>query len=626
MKTYTPLGILLASVTFLLFGRAVGYDFVWDDIEVHLVENPFLNPPSWDNSVSFWTETYERLYIPVAYSLWGLLKIFALSLQLNEAAVYHFVNICLHAYNGILVMVLLRGLSCKNCYALIGALVFIVHPLQVESVAWISEFRGLVSAAFGFTALYFYLEKCRLRIESPVRNAVYLYSGLGWLLFVCAILSKPSAVVFVLFAGILGRYRFHLGIKEMAGDLWYWLIPVFAIVLVTTSVHTRDLEVPFFQRPMIWMDAVSFYIYKLVFPFSLAASYARTPYYVISNWWLYVGWIIPGLLTLFLVYHRKRYTVLSISGLLFIVGFLPVSGLVVFHFQYWSTVADRYLYLSMFGVSLFWADLLSRIDKNWGIAAIIGLMFIWAAQSSLIQIPVWKNNVTLWTHCINVTPLEYRSCYNRGTIYHRNGEIEKAIQDYSKSIRVNPLYAPAYNNRGTAYKDIGEYDKAIADYKHTIRLDATGAEAYNNLGTILYEREIKGQALQYYNKAIELNPDYADAYFNRGKLLFNLKEYKKSVSDLTRAIQLNPMKANYYNDRGSSFSETGEYVKSIADYSKAIEIQPDFAMAYQNRAITYCKMERYGDAASDVNLALRLGLDIDPMLLVFIRSKTHDSD
>ena len=187
------------------------------------------------------------------------------------------------------------------------------------------------------------------------------------------------------------------------------------------------------------------------------------------------------------------------------------------------------------------------------------------------------------------------------------GQMDKAIEAYSKAIELNPAYAGAYNNRGIAYDETGKSAPAIADFNKAIELKPDFAEAYNNRGTIYSNQGNSTRAITDFNKAIVLKPDFAGAYMNRGIAYFNKGESTPAIADFNKAIALDPNYAEAYMNRGTAYSKTGESVRAFADFDKAIELKPDFAEAYMNRGDTYIRNKgEFAPAFADFNKAIEL--------------------
>ncbi len=578
---------LLAAVSILIFWQTTGFELVWDDTAVHLTENPYLNPPSLKHLLHFWTNPYQQLYIPVAYNLWGGLKI----IGSNTPFAYHLANILLHLLNGILVFVLLRQFAENRWAAMAGAMVFVVHPVQVESVAWVSEFRGLLAAFFSFSALYVYIKGCHEKYshgKEESLKSVVRYFFISWILFVFGLLSKPSAVVMPLFAVMIEYYWYRpANLKRMAAVMGLFFIPVALVTVLTSTIQVTSESNPVWAKPLIFGDTISFYLYKLFIPFSLAASYARTPAFVLAHKWVYLIWTVPAGLGVLCWRVRKKAPLFVLSVLLFIAGFLPVSGLMDFSFQAWSTVADRYLYLSMFGAALAVSTAAGFINQKWQWGIILGIIVLFAGWSALVQTPVWNTRFSLWNHCIKLTPTDYHAYINRGRSLSEKGAYEKALLDYNHAIQLNPDIADVYNNRGKAYSLQNDFQRALSDF----------------------------------NKAILLNPKYADAYYNRALLNNKNNEPEKALSDYNTAISINPNKPGYYSNRGIVFALKKDFYRALSDFNTAVSIDPEYADAYNNKAVTLFYMKEYQQAVKNLVKAQALGKKINPGFLKELKTK-----
>jgi tetratricopeptide (TPR) repeat protein len=605
--------LVLVAVPLVLYWQATGFDLVWDDIDLHLISNPHLIPASSDNLLHFWNAPYEGLYIPVAYNGWTLLNAW-FSSKPHDPFPYHLANILLHTLNGLLVFALLRLFIRNPWAAMAGALVFLVHPIQVESVAWVSEFRGLLAAAFGFSALLIYSRGLSARYGEPGPKWP---GAVSTLLFLLALLSKPSVAVLPFLAALMEYYLHRPTLKQLCSRSWLWLWLVFsgAIAVVTSSVQESIQTYPFWAKPLIWLDAVSFYLYKLLFPFSLAASYARTPEHVMGQWWFYVAWMIPVGVGFCLWRFRKKAPLLLLAALVFLLGFLPVSGLKEFNFQAWSTVADRYLYLSMPGVALGFAYAATRMTRQWQWGIMAGVILLLGGRSYFVQVPVWENPLKLWSHCIEITPGSPQAHNNRGISYTKKREFAKAIADFSKALALNPESDNAYSGRGFAYGKMKDYDKAISDFDKALALNPNNVKAYNNRGLVYDNNKEYAKAIADFSKAISLNPEFAEACNNRGLVYDNNKEYAKAIADFSKAISLNPEFAEAHNNRGVAYAHKQEPDRAISDFSKALALNPDYSEAYNNRAIAYFVKTEYHKALADLKRARDLGFTVNPRFL-----------
>ena len=607
--------LLLIMLPLLAYWQATSFELVWDDKAIHLTENPYLNGASNVDLLHLWKGAYKGAYNPLTYMFWASLRpvgqVFSSVGGPFNPFVYHLANIFIHIINGFLVFFLLRLILKDKWPALFGALLFLLHPIQVESVAWVSGCRGLLSTCLGLSALHLYLAGAR-RETSSAKGFVLYYAG-GFILFSLAILSKTSAVVIPVFACLLDIFLFKRSIKRVIIRTMPWLIAIIPIFIITSTAQSSDIEAictPLWIRPFIWMDAVGFYISKVLYPLSLTVSYGRTPDALMSGWWLYIGWLVPLAIGYLLWRLRDSFPPLGLSFIMFLVGFLPFSGLIHFLFyQEWSTVADRYIYLAMPGISLAFAYGLTRLRKNASLAVAAGLIIFWGGLSYARQIPVWKDSFTLWDHCVRVTPAEAKAYYNRGVALGQMGQYGRAMNDYNRAIEINPGYSAAYDNRGYLLEGRKEYDKALRDYDKAIETDPRFPNALNNRANLLKKMGEYDKALGDYNRAIEITPRFSRAFFNRGNLYMAAGEYGKALKDYDRAIEIDPEKVDAFINRGSLYRDSGDHKKAVSDYNRALKIDPGRADAYINRGIVFKDMKKYGKAINDLGRAIK----IDPL-------------
>jgi tetratricopeptide (TPR) repeat protein len=601
---------LLVALPLLVYGQTLAYPFVWDDGPIHLEENIHLSQVSLHSLAHFWTAPFHGLYVPVAYTTWGLLKTLGELISGEPGTfnpfIFHLANVLVHILCGALVFRLLGRLVPSRFAALGGTLFFLLHPVQVEAVAWVSEFRGLLSALFVLAALNLYLDG-RQREQDRTGDTSLLFGGVS-ILYLFALLSKPSAVVFPLFAVILDLYVFKSARgMRMARRILLWLLIIVPIVLITKSVQSKTsaaMDVPIWTRPLIWFDAINFYLYKIVNPTSLAAAYGRTPVHVIGLWWTKVAWVIPVGIGYLGWRFRKTVPALGVSFAWFIAGFLPVSGLVNFGFQDWSTVADRYIYLSMVGISLGLTCLLARINRRgMGLVFAVYLAII-GYRSADFQVPVWRDRMALWDHSIKTVPWVAQPYVNRAKAFIDLEQYAKALTDSDRAISLNPTMSKAYVNRARVFIDQKQYDAALLDLKKSIALSPKFATAHNNLGVVYVEKGDYRRAIEAYTVALTLKANYADAYYNRSKVFVHRKNYDRALADLDRAIAIDRYFAKAYNNRGSVWTTLKNYPKALADFTRAIELEPDQAEYYYNRGNLFLDLKKVHQAIADYDEAI----------------------
>jgi hypothetical protein len=505
------LGVLVFALSTALYWPARHYDFVWDDA-LNLGENRELRL---GNHAFFWTNTYQRLYVPVAYSAWTLL---AQSTGDGGESVplrpepFRIANILLHALNATLVFLLVRRLTEAVWPAFAGALLFAAHPIQVEPVVWITEFRGLLAASLTLGALHLWLRFRQTRRILAAAGASLCGAA--------AVLSKPTAIVIPLIVLVIELLWRPVDRRRLAYAIAGTLasIPILWITKSAQPDAAVHMTTALWTRPLVAGDAVSYYLYKLVVPIDLAISYGRTPVAVLQNWLTYVLWVVPLALMGLAWYLRRRVPVVSFAIALVLLALAPVSGLVPFGFQNYSTVADRYFYLPMVGVALIAAWTIAQIpSRRWagfGTAAIVvALVFLNVGQQ-----PVWSSDLTLWRHAVDVSPGSAEAQFGFGSALAAAGDDRDAVAHYQRSISIRPSDPDVFFNLGNAERRLDDPAGAIAAYREAARLDPRHIGSRANLLLMLLQAGEESEARRVAAELQQLAPHHPvfDAIRRRG--------------------------------------------------------------------------------------------------------------
>ena len=484
---YRIITVLLVILPLLVYLQVYNFEILWDDDDGagkgHL-HNAFVVKPSWASFTQLFTQPYFDMYIPVSYSLLGILKAFAELLSLPVNSVLHLGNVMVHIVNGLLVFTIIKQFIVNKWAVLIGVLFFLLHPIQVEAVAWISEFRGLLATIFVLLSLYYYL-----------KNQANL-SYLSLIFFVLAVLSKPSAVVLVPFMFLLNYFHYDFKIaKNIQKTLPFALIALI-FVLITSSVQLGRIDfaqhsLDFWQRPFVWLDSIIFYIYKIIYPYHLSASYTLSPKFISVQWWFYPLALVPLALGVLLWLKRDKYPLLVFSSVLFISGFFLTSGFVSFAFQRHSLVADRYVYFAMIGIALLIGAIFSKVDKKIWQGLIISILIVFASLSAFRQIPIWQNSFELWSHSINYEATPQYAHFNLGFYFNgvgteiaQAGKYQQAIVYFDKAIKVYPKnyskkLSEAIFNKSLALLKLKKYQQALDSFNQAIKINSANVNAHN---------------------------------------------------------------------------------------------------------------------------------------------------
>jgi len=582
---WLPLGVIPLVVLFL-FGRAVGYQFTTFDDGIHVFDNPLLHPPSWAHFIQAWCHPFLGLYIPVTYSLWSLVA--AISTfwvppfhgELLHPALFHGVNVSLHAVNAILVYVILRHLIANSTWApALGALFFACHPLQVESVAWCSALKDVLAGTFSLVGIWQYLifselseshasegsEKARV---GRANNAYWL----SFLAFCFALLSKPAAVTLPLLLAVL-----EIGWRKVPWRVslrrWGWWCGLAVLVVGVTKTQQPNGVIPFvtpvLSRFWVAADALTFYLSKLFFPLVLTLNYGRSPQYVLSRPETYWLALIPFLFILILGRRRDRRVWLAAS-LLFLCSLLPVLGWIPFYYQTYSTVADRFVYLGMLGPALAISWIFARPTR---VKILIGVVcFSWLGAKTLVQLHYWENNQSLVEHIAVWNHEDPDIQYSLGVMAAEASQPPGPPSYYGILLRLPP---PSSDPRERAKK----YDEAIYHYEQALRLNPRHAPAHNNLGLLLCQHGLWSDAAKHFRAAVELEPRLAQASNNLGVALAHQADYDGAIASFKNALHYFPQDESAHVNLGLALSQKRNWDGASAEFIHTLRINPANAVA-----------------------------------------------
>jgi protein O-mannosyl-transferase len=565
---------------------ALKNSFVWDD-EIYIIKNNLITDLSWKGIKAIFTDTSTDNYAP--------LTVFINALQYKigrlDPAVFHLGSLLFHLVNVLLVFWLVRLLSNRWELASIVALLFGIHPIQVESIAWASGGSTLYCATFRLLSLVAYL----YYLKEEERKYLIAAS----LFFIMALLCKAVAIemplLYLLMDYIKGR---KLNSKAVIEKVPLFVIAilfgVIAFVLKNQDSEAIGNTFPSFPyRVLIACYGFVTYISKLLFPLHLSAFY---PYPDLGGSGIPPQYFLYALIVVILVavaIYSVRYSKKLLLGMGFfaltiflMLQLMPTGG---------AVMADRYSYLSSIGIFYLMGEGLLFLwnKKKWRIPA-VALLFgftVFYSVKTYSRCTVWNSSMTLWNDVIRQEPEVPMAYYNRGIFFMKTTQdYEKALADYSKAIELKPDYAEAYNNRGVIYMNIKKYSEALDDYKRALELKA------KQRGKKLFESLDSGQ----------INENYAHTYNFRGILQFKQQKYDEAIEDYTRAIELKSDFANAYYNRGVAFYLQNKFEEAISDYSNAINLKADYAEAFFNRGLAeyYCEKHNH---CSDLREAAALG-------------------
>lgn len=500
------LGAILLAWTGTIFLPARYFQFVnWDDTN-EVVQNPLLFPPTARHLGQIWSGPHMEMYAPMSYTAWWALS--KAGATANDPGAFHWLNIALHLVGVALVFSILMTCLKSPAAAFGGAAIFAMHPVQVESVAWVAEMNNLLAAAFSLGAIRLYLA-----FRTSQTNRRWWFYGLAFVVFVLALFSKATAVVVPIIAIILDLGFMRTSPRQAIRAILPWFIAagIFAWIAHTSQQAPGERLV---DRPLVAMDALAFYIGKIFWPAGLTIDYGRTPARILAGHLWMNNLAVIVMLCLVLGLSWKNIRGVTLGTLILLTGLLPVLGFVPFEFQQYSTVADHFLYLGMLGPALAGGVILTVLTR-WlapivAVALIVGLGFL-----TMRQLPVWNNDETLVSRTLQIDTGSAIGNGIAGKALDASGKSQQAIAFLSRAIARDPNRAEFHYNLANALYHTGEYEKSIDEYQTAIALfNPPSWRALNNLGVAYAKLGRRKDAIDEFLQVLKLDPENTDAKKN----------------------------------------------------------------------------------------------------------------
>lgn len=606
---------LILIVTFIAFYPSLQNGFTnWDD-NGHIIDNPSIKTLSWSSVNKMMGSLLLGNYIPLT----GLTYMIEYRFFRLNPFVYHVTNLFFHLLNCLLVFWMIHLISRDMLIAFLVSLFFGIHPLHVESVAWISERKDVLYALFFLSTLVSYIYYLK-------KEEAQKYYYLAIFLYILALLSKPMAVSLPLLLFLIDYALFRQFKKRIIIEKIPFLIlgVIFgAVVYYSQQMAIVHKLIFLFPDNIIYLSyRIVFYLAKLVIPINLSCFY---PYPAKLNGNLpFIYWLCPLILAIlviltFFFLKRMKFHRLVIFGILFfLINMLPVLQLVP---AGRTIVADRYTYLSYIGLFFlagkgFSYMLKIRTNRSLPIKqfaivlfmCIVGILTYLTWQRCLI----WKDGVTLWTDVINKYPYAAIAFNNRGNAYLAKSEYDKAIVDFDHAAKIDPHDPAASTNLCDVYWRLERFELAIKECKRAIALKDDCFEAYNNLGSIYFSMGKPDAAVDSYRKAISINRDYAPALNNLGTVYLKAGRYGEALEACLTALVLKPDFVGAYGNLGYIYLSLGKQGEALNYYTKALEFNPDYAPAHNSLAVIYYYRKQYELAAKHYKKAVELKHKVNP--------------
>jgi Flp pilus assembly protein TadD len=600
--------VVLILSTLLVFWQVRNFDFINYDDNLYVSENQHvLNGLTQDGIIWAFTTGHAANWHPVT---WFSLMLDCQLFGPNPGWI-HLVNLLLHLANTLLLFAVLKKMTGSLWPSAFVAAAFAIHPMHVESMAWIAERKDVLSTLFWLLTMLAYLAYVR-------RLGAFRYA-LTLVLFALGLMAKPMLVTLPFVLLLLDYWplkRFSIADCQLpiekspkskiqnlkfAQSFWHLIVekvPFLALAAVSSvitffvqkgsgavpDINTLSLQ----SRVANVFLSYTRYIGKMFWPQNLAVFY---PFDIrVFLFWrvMLCVLLLVGISFLVIRFGRKQ-KYLPVGWFWFVGTLIPVIGLVQVGLQ---SYADRYTYIPYIGLFIMIAWGMPKLLSKWtqrkmalGLSMVIVLTTLGICAHQ--QVSYWSNGIALFTHAIEVTQNNDVAYNNLGVAYDSLGRYQDAIEAYKQAIGIEPDYADAHYNLGNAYQRFGRHQDAIEAYKHAVRIKPDYAKAHNNLGVAYSSLGRHQDAIESYKQAIRIKPDYAEAHFNLGNAYGKLSRCQDEVESYKQAIRIEPDYVDAHYNLGNAYQRLGRYQDSIESYKQAIRTKPDDTEAHYNLGVTY---------------------------------------
>jgi tetratricopeptide (TPR) repeat protein len=595
--------VILAIAALIIFGQAAEFDFTnWDDDE-YVTQNLLIQGKVDNALYRIWNEFHYLMYIPIT------LMSYAIEYQLagENPMVFHMTNVGLHILNTIGVYLLIRLLTPNAYLAFLSALLFALHPLRVESVAWVSERKDVLYTFFMLAGLYTW-------VLWRQTNKGYLYI----VALICMILSGLSKATAVLMVPYIICLDYLLTSKFTLQRIWD-KIPFVLVALGFGWLQLQGISGAVAEQKdvtgysgiehiLILMYSYVFYIWKTVIPFPLSAYYPL-PDKVTDG--LHAGYFLAPLviaaIIAWLVYaYRKQQKPIVFGLLWFTAGVFLFLKLRPGGF---FIAGDRYTYSAAIGISIAIALVLETMAKRKTFAAnrwhtaILGVLILYALLS-FRQMGVWRNSVTLFQDIIRQYPDFYMAYINLGSAHEKEQRYEAALGAYQKALSLNPANDQGWYNAGNVLLALNKPAEALQPMQRAVQVNPRFTKAWNNLGSVWFKLNQYDSAVICYRQALVIEPGYLSATGNLGQALLRQGKGAEALEVLERALKMQPSELVYLLQAGEAAGMTGDIKQEEQYYMQAMSLHAGKPEVYMALGGLYARTDRNVEAVKICDQAI----------------------
>jgi tetratricopeptide (TPR) repeat protein len=613
--------LLLALGVWIVFGQTIHYGFINYDDDLYIYENPMVTRglDIFEIPHVFAHDTGPDEWYPLA----EISHMLDWQLYGPDAGGHHLTNVILHAATAILLFLALRKMTGTLWTSAFVAVVFAVHPLRVESVAWVMERKDVLSGFFFMLALWTWARYAQNRTGTASRetNLAPVLSSFGpghWtpdyylalVFFALAFVSKAVVVTFPFVLLLLDYWPLKRTASGPGLYIWLGLVlekmPFFllsAAGCVATILSQPDVAAVAQGQPIFWRienAAMAYvdYIGHMIYPAGLALLYAHPEKNLPVGKVIASAAILLGITVCVIASRRKRPYL--VTGWFWYLGmFVPMIDMMQAGDQ---TRGDRYTYLPQIGLFIIVAWGTAEFCRTFRLPRIVpataaALILIALLSAAYVQTKYWKDSITLWTRTLACTPESYIAHCNLGIALADEGKSSEAIEHFQDALQINPDDAKSLNNLGKVFMTEGRLDEAMGYFNHALQLKPDDVKVLNNIGVMLTDEGKLDEATRELNRVLKLDPDFTDACYNLGNVLILRGYLDEAVESYRQALEINPDLPDVQCNLGVALARQGNMDEAIAHYQQAIQLKPQYADALNDLAGALTAQGKFEEAA-----------------------------
>jgi Tfp pilus assembly protein PilF len=619
--------LFLVAATVLVYHRMWQAGFIWDD-DSHLTQNPCIIGPLGFKEI--WVSSHAYYYPLVLSTFWVLHKFVGLN-----PLPYHLLNVLMHAAAAVLLWRVLRQLNVRGAW--LGAVLWALHPVMVESVAWVTELKNTQSCLFFLLSVLFFLKADGANSEPQKRR--WLFS-LSLLSFALAITSKSSTVMLPVVLGLCLWWRSEPDgqLTGRRGSRIVILLAPFFLIAAAASVwtiweqkfHSGAVGAEFtqtsVQRLAIAGRDIWFYLGKLFWPHPLIFMYPRWKIDIVD-----LSAFLPLLAAavgLFFLWWKRNGPLRPIffAAAYFAVSLFPVLGFFNVYFFRYSFVSDHFQYLASVGPLALAASgivtFLRSFEKTTPVRlglpvrlarllqpALCGLLLMVLGILTWRQTGGYHDVETLWRTTIARNPDCPLAHLNLGVLLKERGQRDDAKAEYLEALKINPDYAEALTTLGVCQAEEKQFEKAIGSFEAAIKSDPNYSPAWYNMGNAFRDKGKSNEAIASYQTALQMWSENQEAHNNLAVVLSQSGRLEEAIAHFREALRLNPNDAGAHNNLGVVLAQQGQLDEAVQQFKEALRLNPAYARAYINLGRGLVRLGRKDEAVQDFKEALRLEPD-----------------